>query len=136
MRILQGFYVKIAFITSWFQFHQKSFFKAYVFFLIKTLIILIQENGLGKGLFIFSLGKYPAVISRGSRIEELYNSELVYERHRHRFEVNPDYIREIEGNGMHFSGKSPDGRLMEFLEIPEKTFFITSKFINKKKIFF
>jgi CTP synthase len=73
------------------------------------------------------LGKYPAVIARGSKIQELYNSELVYERHRHRFEVNPDFIGEIEGQGMHFSGKSPDGKLMEFLEIPEKTYFVATQ---------
>lgn len=73
------------------------------------------------------LGAYPAVLKEGTKVRELYGTEFVSERHRHRYEVNPDFIEAIESKGMIFSGRSPDRRLMEFLEIPNHRFFIATQ---------
>lgn len=65
------------------------------------------------------LGAYPCVVAKGTIAHECYKKEEVSERHRHRYEVNPDYIEEFEAGGLVFSGKSPDGRLMEIAELPK-----------------
>ncbi len=70
------------------------------------------------------LGAYDAKLSPGSRVAKLYGHDLVSERHRHRYEVNPDYIERVEAGELKFSGRSPDGVFMEFLEIPSHKFFI------------
>lgn len=72
-------------------------------------------------------GLYPAVLEEGSRVREIYGQEFISERHRHRYEVNPEFIEQIEEKGMVFSGKSPDRRLMEFLELPDNDFFIATQ---------
>jgi len=64
------------------------------------------------------LGQYPTVITKGSIAHKSYKQDTVLERHRHRYEVNPSYVMELEKAGMQFSGKSPDGRLMEIMELP------------------
>jgi CTP synthase len=74
------------------------------------------------------LGAYPIVIERGTLAHKLYGSEEISERHRHRYEVNPKYIHEIEEAGFIFSGKSPDGRRMEIGELKEHPFFIAVQF--------
>lgn len=71
------------------------------------------------------LGAYPAKLKKGSQVHGLYGKDLVYERHRHRYEVNPKYIPTLEKHGLVFSGTSPDGRLMEFLELPGRSFRAT-----------
>ena len=73
------------------------------------------------------LGNYPAKIRKGTRVFGLYGKEDVVERHRHRWEVNPDYIERIENEGMTFSGRSPDGRLMEFLELEDHPYFVATQ---------
>ncbi len=70
------------------------------------------------------LGAYDAVLKKGSRVAEAYGKEKISERHRHRYEVSPDYIGKLEKAGLVFSGTSPDGSLMEFLELPKHKFFI------------
>ena len=64
------------------------------------------------------LGTYPANLSEGSIVAELYRSIRIEERHRHRYEVNNKYRAEIEKAGMVFSGLSPDHELVEFVELP------------------
>jgi len=74
------------------------------------------------------LGGYPAVLKEGSKVFELYGKKKeVAERHRHRYEVNPDYIGILEERGLVFSGQSPDRRLMEFLEMPNHRFFVATQ---------
>jgi len=63
------------------------------------------------------LGQYPAVLKKGSVVQKAYKETDILERHRHRYEVNPAYVMELENAGLVFSGKSPDGRLMETMEI-------------------
>jgi CTP synthase len=64
------------------------------------------------------LGLYPAVLAEGSLVRELYGTDLVQERHRHRYEVNNEYRDVLEQAGLACSGLSPDGRLVEFVELP------------------
>lgn len=76
------------------------------------------------------LGQYPAVLKKGSIAQKAYKATEVLERHRHRYEVNNAYVAEIENAGVVFSGKSPDGRLMEIMELPveEHPFFVGVQF--------
>jgi CTP synthase len=64
------------------------------------------------------LGLYPAKLLEGSVVAETYGRTLVEERHRHRYEVNNAYRGELEEAGLVFSGTSPDGGLVEFVELP------------------
>ncbi len=64
------------------------------------------------------LGLYPAELLEGSIVREVYGEPYVKERHRHRYEVNNDYRAQLEAAGLVISGTSPDGRLVEFVELP------------------
>ena len=76
------------------------------------------------------LGAYDAVLSKGTIAYKAYGKAKISERHRHRYEVNPDYVQKIEKAGLVFSGKSPSGVLMEIAELPksEHPFFLASQF--------
>ena len=73
------------------------------------------------------LGSYPCVLDKESKAYKLYGTELINERHRHRYEVNNDYRRNLTENGMKLSGISPDGRIIEMIEIPSHPFFIATQ---------
>ncbi len=75
------------------------------------------------------LGAYPAMLAPGSIVREAYGSEVVYERHRHRYEFNPRYRRRLEEAGLWASGSSPDDRLVEFVELNRAThpFFVATQ---------
>ncbi|MBK5287962.1 MAG: CTP synthase, partial [Acidimicrobiia bacterium] len=64
------------------------------------------------------LGAYPAKLQPGTIVRELYGEEVVYERHRHRYEVSNQYRTRLEAAGLICSGTSPDDRLVEFIELP------------------
>ena len=66
------------------------------------------------------LGAYPAVLAEGSIVRDVYGSAKVSERHRHRFEVNNNYLKQLEDAGLSFSGMSPDRSLVEFVELPRE----------------
>ena len=70
------------------------------------------------------LGLYPARLEPGSVVAGLYGENLVYERHRHRYEVNPRYRTRLESSGLVCSGTSPDDRLVEFVELPDHPFWV------------
>ena len=70
------------------------------------------------------LGLYAAKLAEGSKVRALYGSELVYERHRHRWEVNNKYRKDLEAAGMRLSGLSPDDNLVEYVELVDHPFFI------------
>lgn len=84
----------------------------------------LEEKKMGGSM---RLGAYPAILKEGSRVMELYGATEVSERHRHRYEVNPAFIEQLEQNGLVFSGRSPDRRLMEFLELPNHKFFMATQ---------
>ena len=74
------------------------------------------------------LGIYPAKLTPGTITEQLYGESVVYERHRHRWEVNNRYRSELEDGGLVLAGISPDDRLVEIIELPGHPFFIGSQF--------
>ncbi|MDE5605051.1 MAG: CTP synthase [Eubacterium sp.] len=74
------------------------------------------------------LGKYPCVINPQSKAFALYNESMIYERHRHRYEVNNDYRNDLEKGGMIFAGTSPDNHIVEMVEIPNHPWFVAGQF--------
>jgi CTP synthase len=74
------------------------------------------------------LGIYPARLTPGSKAAAVYGQEVIYERHRHRFEVNNRYRQTLEAAGMELSGQSPDGRLVEIVELRDHPWFVASQF--------
>jgi CTP synthase len=74
------------------------------------------------------LGAYPAVLKPGSRVADVYGATEISERHRHRYEVNVKYAKELAKHGMEVSGWSPDGLLPEIMEIPDHPWFIGVQF--------
>ena len=74
------------------------------------------------------LGLYPAKLTPGSKAAEAYGAEVIYERHRHRFEVNNQYRERLEAAGMLLSGQSPDGRLVEIVELRDHPWYVASQF--------
>jgi CTP synthase len=74
------------------------------------------------------LGAYSAVLAEGSTVARAYNSTSIEERHRHRYEVDINYRKELEKNGLIFSGMSPDGRLPEIVELSDHPWFIGVQF--------
>ena len=74
------------------------------------------------------LGLYPCKLKEGTLARELYGEELIYERHRHRFEFNNEFKEEMEKAGLIISGASPDGRLAEIVEVKDHPYFIAGQF--------
>ena len=74
------------------------------------------------------LGTYPCKITKDTITSEIYNDEVIYERHRHRYEVNNKYRDVLEKNGLVFSGLSPDNNLVEMIELTDHPFFVASQF--------
>jgi len=74
------------------------------------------------------LGAHDVVVDPNSVIAKLYDGRPVFERHRHRYEVNPDYIEKLEAAGLRYTGRSDGGRRMEILELHEHPYFLASQF--------
>ena len=87
----------------------------------------IADNNYGGSM---RLGSYPAVLKKGTIARKAYKKDKIDERHRHRYEVNPEYIAQLANEGLVFSGTSPDGILMEIAELPssEHPFFLGTQF--------
>lgn len=73
------------------------------------------------------LGAYPANLADDTRIRKIYENQRASERHRHRYEVNPEFHKILQEKGMTISGTSPDGRLAEFIEIKEHPYFVATQ---------
>ena len=86
-----------------------------------------QKNTTKKG-GTMRLGAYPCKLRAGSLSSELYGSEVIYERHRHRYEFNNEYREKFEQNGMLLTGKSPDDKLVEIVELPGHKWFVGVQF--------
>jgi CTP synthase len=89
--------------------------------------IMPEQEGIEDIGGTLRLGSYPCVLDKNSKAYQLYGTENINERHRHRYEVNNDYRDELAANGMTLSGLSPDGRIVEMLEIPEHPWFIATQ---------
>ena len=88
--------------------------------------LLPEQNCVANMGGTMRLGDYEAILMEGSLAAELYGSNYIVERHRHRYEVNPEFVDRLEAFGMVFSGKNKNR--MEIAEIPEKRFFFASQF--------
>ena len=74
------------------------------------------------------LGQYPCVLNPESKSFQLYQSSMIYERHRHRYEVNNDYRDDLAENGMLLAGTSPDNHIVEMVELPTHPWFVAAQF--------
>ena len=90
-------------------------------------LMLEQKNVHGYG-GTMRLGAYDCVLKKGSKAEKVYGTERISERHRHRYEVNNEYIDRIAEKGLVFSGMSPDGMLAEVVELPQLDWFVACQF--------
>lgn len=92
-----------------------------------VIALMPDQNGVEDIGGTLRLGSYPCVLDKTSKAFALYGEETIYERHRHRYEVNNDYRAVLTENGMKLSGISPDGRIVEMCEIPEHPFFVATQ---------
>lgn len=90
--------------------------------------LLPEQRGVKDLGATMRLGAYPCHLEPGTRAAHAYGVEVVNERHRHRFEVNPEYHAILREHGMVFSGLSPDRRLVEIIELPDHPFFMAGQF--------
>mgnify|MGYP002561956572 CR=1 FL=1 len=89
-------------------------------------LMLEQKNVHGYG-GTMRLGAYDCMLKSGSKAHKAYGADKISERHRHRYEVNNDFRKVLTDNGMMLSGISPDGRIIEMVEIPSHPFFIATQ---------
>lgn len=90
--------------------------------------LLPEQRGIEEKGATMRLGSHEIRVTEGSRAAKLYGSTVIEERHRHRYEVNPEFIEEIERNGLRYSGRSVDGRRMEIAELQDHPYFMASQF--------
>lgn len=89
--------------------------------------LMPDQNGIEDIGGTLRLGSYPCVLDKTSKAYTLYGEETIHERHRHRYEVNNDYRNVLQENGMMLSGISPDGRIVEMVEIPSHPWFVATQ---------
>ena len=95
----------------------------------KIIDLLVEQEKVENLGGTLRLGLYPCELKAGSKAAKAYqNKELVMERHRHRYEFNNNYRELFEENGWCFSGLSPDGKLVEIVELSDKAFFVAAQF--------
>jgi CTP synthase len=90
--------------------------------------LMTDQHGIADMGGTMRLGLYPCQLQPGTKAAAAYATELVYERHRHRFELNNAYRDVLASGGMRFSGLSPDGRLVEVVEIADHPFMVATQF--------
>ena len=89
--------------------------------------ILPEQEGIKDMGATMRLGDHEVIVSNG-KAKELYGKDVISERHRHRYEINPEYIEKIESNGMKYTGRNSSGRRMEILELEDHPYFVASQF--------
>lgn len=90
--------------------------------------LMPDQKGLVNKGGTMRLGDYPCVLKPGTRARDAYKKDVIHERHRHRYEVNNAYRNTLEEHGMVFSGLSPDGNLVEMIELPDHPWFVAGQF--------
>ena len=90
--------------------------------------IMEEQKGIDKKGGTMRLGAYPCIIKKDTLASKVYEEEKISERHRHRYEYNNDYKEQLENAGMKVCGTSPDGLLVEMVEVPDHPYFIASQF--------
>ena len=94
---------------------------------VPVLDLLPEQKGLQEKGGTMRLGSYPMKLLEGSRAQQVYGESLAYERHRHRLEVNNQFREQLAAKGLVFSGTSPDGRLVEMIELSDHPFFLATQ---------
>ena len=94
----------------------------------KVIDLMPDQRGVISKGGTMRLGAYPCRLKEGSSLLKIYGEELIHERHRHRYEFNNAFRDDFENRGMTISGTSPDGRLVEAVEIPSLKFFVGVQF--------
>ena len=89
-----------------------------------VIALMPEQDGIEDLGGTLRLGSYPCKLKEGTKSYELYGKQDIAERHRHRYEVNNDYRKQLEANGMSLVGLSPDGRIVEMIGITEHPFFV------------
>ena len=89
--------------------------------------LMPDQNGVENIGGTLRLGSYPCILDKSSQAYTLYGTEIIHERHRHRYEVNNDYRSILMEKGICLSGLSPDGRIVEMIEIPTHPWFIATQ---------
>ncbi len=92
-----------------------------------VIALMPDQNGVEDLGGTLRLGSYPCVLDKTSKAYEVYGTENIAERHRHRYEVNNDFRNILTENGMKLCGTSPDGRIVEMIEIPDHPWFIATQ---------
>lgn len=92
-----------------------------------VIALMPEQNGVVNRGGTLRLGAYECVLKEESLARKLFGRDRISERHRHRYEVNNEYRDVLEEKGMVFSGKSPDGRIVEMLELPDHPYFIATQ---------
>ncbi|MBR1691752.1 MAG: CTP synthase [Lachnospiraceae bacterium] len=92
-----------------------------------VIALMPDQNGVEDIGGTLRLGSYPCVLDADSKAYELYQTQTIHERHRHRYEVNNDYRQVLTEKGMKLSGISPDGRIVEMCELPGHSFFVATQ---------
>ena len=92
-----------------------------------VIALLPDQNGIEDIGGTLRLGSYPCILDKSTKAYELYGAEEIHERHRHRYEVNNDFRRILTDNGLTLSGLSPDGRIVEMIELKDHPFFIATQ---------
>ncbi|HEY4611368.1 MAG TPA: CTP synthase [Bacteroidota bacterium] len=90
--------------------------------------LMIDQKGVKNMGGTMRLGAYPCILTKGSKAYKAYHKELIYERHRHRYEVNNKFRKKLSENGMAFSGLSPDNTLVEIIELSDHPWFVAGQF--------
>lgn len=92
-----------------------------------VIALMPDQNGVEDIGGTLRLGSYPCILDKTSRAYQVYGTETIYERHRHRYEVNNDYRSILTEHGMKLCGLSPDGRIVEMVEIPDHPWYIATQ---------
>ena len=92
-----------------------------------VIALMPDQNGIEDIGGTLRLGSYPCILDKNSKAYEMYKEETIHERHRHRYEVNNDYRNILTENGMTLCGISPDGRIVEMIELPQHPFFVATQ---------
>lgn len=92
-----------------------------------VIALMPEQNGVVNLGGTLRLGAYPCKLKQNSLAEKVYGAQLISERHRHRYEVNNDYREILEAKGMSLSGLSPDGRIVEMIELTDHPYFIATQ---------
>ena len=90
--------------------------------------LMIDQRGVKNLGGTMRLGAYPCIVQKKTKAHQAYKKELIYERHRHRYEVNNKFRKKLSESGMVFSGLSPDNSLVEIIELPSHPWFVAGQF--------